>query len=537
MSRGAASRSLPFFRQPVVTGAIHRLSGAKHLTIFVGAGVGTEIGLPSWSQLVRRLLADAVAGPKGYAWRRPLSDSDAAVVDRLLAEESLLGAATIAKARLGKRFPASLHRALYGKEWKDGTMLVPMSISPAGRLGSTTVEAVAAVYAAFAESSEQWSCDIVTTNYDSSIEEALAAAGIAAEPWFQDAAPPESTGIEHVVRHLHGYLTHSKKTGGNVVLTEADYHQEGAKKLSWQESYLRRRLSESTILFVGTSLSDPDILSILFRSVEGRNPAVALLVEPPTTEGVPDIVPDPDPCDRAARELRGERWTSAGVEVLETDYISQPRQFLWEVAMHKRDSKAEPYYERLVKWYRDCAQDIPLGLADRDIFESVQDELSEHLAFVLDRVHDLVRGGGHASFDDESLAIHLWLRSTLPLELGPQEAPELCAMSMILCSDRAWRSPEAVDTRLIMQPTRRAAVKAFCERRVVEHSFDGSDQWNYVLAVPLVLEEEDSRLPVGAVTLASTALGQESILTKLDLDIRQEIVEFLRDVVQELVSN
>lgn len=537
MSVKAARSSTPFFRQRAVKGAIRRLSGAESLTIFVGAGVGTEVGLPSWGQLVRRLLADAVAGPKGYAWKRRLSKENSVVVDRLLAEESLLGAATIAKARLGKRFPAALYRALYGKEWRDGTLLVPRSISPEDRLGSTTVEAVAAIYSAFAESGKQWSCDIVTTNYDSGLEEALAAVGIEAEPWFEDAAPGERTQIKHVVRHLHGYLTHDRISGGNVVLTEADYHQEGAKKLSWQESYLRRRLAESTMLFVGTSLGDPDILSILFRSIEGRDPAVALLVDPPATEGIPDILPDPDPCAQEARELRGERWRSAGVEALEADYVSQPRQFLWEVAMHKRDPYAVPYDERLIKWYRDCAQDIPFGLIDPKLFRTVQDELSGYLAYVLDRVRDLVRGEGHASLDDEPLAIHLWLRSTIPLELGPQDDPDLCAMAMIHCSDRAWRSPEAIDTRRIMLPTRRAALKAFCERRVVEHSFDGSDQWNYVLAVPLVLKEEHSRLPVGAVTLASTAPAQESVLTKLDLEIRQQIVEFLRDVVHGVLSN
>ena len=59
----------------------------------------------------------------------------------------------------------------------------------------------------------------------------------------------------------------------------------------------------------------------------------------------------------------------------------------------------------------------------------------------------------------------------------------------------------------------------------------------FVLAAPVVLAEDYSRLPVGAVTLVSTAPAHESILTKLDLDIRQEIVEFLDEVVTEVLSN
>jgi hypothetical protein len=527
----------PFFRRREVKGAIDRLSRVNNLTIFVGAGVGTELGLPGWAQLVRRLLADAIAGPRREIWKRHLREDEAAVVDRLLTEESLLGAATIAKARLGKRFHRSLHHALYGKEWKDGTLLIPSSVTGPARLASTTVEAIAAVYAAFAESGAQWSCDIVTTNYDPSLEEALMSMGIEASPWFDDANPPEDRGIDHPVRHLHGYLADDKTTDGEVVLTEADYHQEGAKKLSWQESYLRRRLGESTLLFVGTSLSDPDILSILFRSAEGRNPAVALLVDPSPADGVPDILPEPDACAQAASELRGERWRSAGVDVLKAAYISQPRQFLWEVAMHKRDPDAVSYGKRLVRWYQEQGEGMRLGIASASLFDLVQDGLSEFLAEVLEQVRNLVREGGHALPDEEALAIHVWLRSTLPLQLGPQEDPDLCAMAMIHCSDRAWRSPEAVDTRRIMLPTRRAALMSFCERRVVEHSFDGSDQWNYVLAAPVVLADDHSRLPVGAVTLVSTAPAHESVLTKLDLNIRQEIVEFLDEVVTGVLSD
>jgi hypothetical protein len=527
----------PFFRQRDVKGAIDRLSRVNNLTIFVGAGVGTELGFPGWEKLVRRLLADAIAGPRREVWKRHLNEHEATVVDRLLSEESLLGAATIAKARLGKRFHRSLHHALYGKEWKDGTLLIPSSVTGPARLASTTVEAIAAVYAAFVNSGGRRSCDIVTTNYDPSLEEALQSVGIEASPWFDDGNPHEKSGIEHPIRHLHGYLADDRTTEGEVVLTEADYHQEGAEKLSWQETYLRRRLGESTLLFVGTSLSDPDILSILFRSAEGRDPAVALLVDPSPADGVPDILPKPDACARDASELRGERWRSAGVEVLKAAYISQPRQFLWEVAMHKRDPNAIPYGKRLVRWYQEQGEGIRLGIDSESLFELVQDGLSNFLTEVLEQVRNLVRDRGHSLPDEEALAIHVWLRSTLPLQLGPQEDPDLCAMAMIHCSDRAWRSPEAVDTRRIMLPTRRAALMAFCERRVVEHSFDGSDQWNYVLAAPVVLAEDYSRLPVGAVTLVSTAPAHESVLTKLDLDIRQEIVEFLDEVVTEVLSN
>lgn len=513
------------------------MAKARNLTIFVGAGVGTEIGLPTWPQLVRRLVSDAVAGSKGKAWRRPLSAEDAAVVDRLLERESLLSAATIAKARLGNRFQGSLQRALYGRTWGDGTLYVPESGSQYGHLQSTTVEAAAAVYKAFLEhSTGRWSCHLVTTNYDLSLEEALAAAGIDADPWFNDADPDEESGLDHVVRHLHGVLTEEERLS-NVVLTEADYHQAGADALSWQESYLRRRLNESTMLFVGTSLSDPDILSILFRSAEYRSRAVALLVDGDGPDGPPDLPAEPDPCDASYEELSEERWDSAGLEVLRADYVSQPRQFLWEVAAHKADPSTPRYGQRLAAWYEKAASGLPLALAKSGEFNAAQNALSHYAAARLEDVRKFVREDGHSSIDAETLAIHLWCRGPLPLRLGAAPDPDLCAMSMIMCSDRAWRAPEAVHTRRIMLPTRRAAIQAFCERRVIEQSNDGSAQWNYLLAIPVVLSDGDARLPVGAVTLASTYSGKDSLLAKLSPKGLENVVDYLRGVAEVILAN
>jgi hypothetical protein len=532
-----AGSAEPFFRRKSVKKTIERLSSARNLTVFVGAGVGTEIGLPDWPQLVRRLLSDAVAGPKARAWARPLSTENRETVDRLLERESLLSAATIAKARLGRRFKDSLRRALYDQRWRDRTLHVPAHDAAHGHLVSTTAEAVAAVYKAFATTADQqWSCDIVTTNYDLSLEQALSRVGIDAEPWLEDGGPADDSGIEHVVRHLHGYLTETEASE-KLVLTEADYHEAGADKLSWQESYLRRRLRESTVVFVGTSLSDPDILSVLFRYASSKRRAVALLAEKRPNLQSPDVPAPPDPTQAAYEDLALARWETAGLDVLRADYLAQPRQFLWEVAMHKENPGALRYGKRLDAWYRKVSDGVPLALTSVDTFGEAQDELCELAGGWLDDVRELVREAGHPSIDDESLAIHLWSRSTLPLVTGNRKATGLCAMAMVVCSDRAWRWPQAVDTRRIMQPTRRAAIEAFCDRRVLECHHDGSYQWNYVLAIPVVLTGPGhARLPVGTITLESTAPAESTELGRLTIKERQDVVEYLRGVGEACLS-
>lgn len=63
------------------------------------------------------------------------------------------------------------------------------------------------------------------------------------------------------VVHLHGYLGRDG-TDGQIILSEGDYQgmQFGA---AWQDDLVRTSLRDSTLVFVGTSLIDPNMLRYL----------------------------------------------------------------------------------------------------------------------------------------------------------------------------------------------------------------------------------------------------------------------------------
>ena len=110
---------------------------------------------------------------------------------------------------------------------------------------------------------------ILTTNYDDLLERALLGAGAGKRQirsYVQRRAQLPPAAIP--VTHLHGFAGREGKPKA-LVLTEEQYHrmQRGS---SWQEEYVTERLENSLCLFIGTSLTDPNLIRYLYgyRKVE-----------------------------------------------------------------------------------------------------------------------------------------------------------------------------------------------------------------------------------------------------------------------------
>lgn len=433
-----------------------------------------------------------------------------------------MGAATMARAKLAYRFPEELRLCLYGwaNRWRWD-------------LPGATAQAVAKLYATMSERGEN--CEIATTNYDTNLERALETVPrvTTVEPWFSDAEPRDGG---PVVRHLHGLLTPEGEER-EVALTEADYHASDAGPLPWQETYLRRRFAESTVVFVGASLTDQDLLSYIFRhSHEDKPQPVALLVSEAEVEGEVDQHHPKSTADDLLEQLEEERWNFAHVQALRADFQAQPAQFLHEVAYHKGFPEAVRYGQRLDAWYR-SAYESPLGLLSNEKFCDAQESLQKLLAEWVQSIALALQENGY-DLSDETLHVHLWCRT--PDRIEHSQPPvidrrvELTALAMMGCSDRTWKDPRAMHVRLITQPSSRAAVDAFCAGTPKIEFPSGRPKWHWILATPVILEDDVAygRLPVGAVTLVSNRGLEESILGRL----RNENELLLRSVERFLSS-
>ncbi len=119
----------------------------------------------------------------------------------------------MARAALGESFAKELRVCLY--EWPH-----KWHWNQPGE----TARAVARLYETMFENGQ--SCEVLTTNYDLTLEKAISEeTGAVAVPMCSDLEDPSGA---PVVRHLHGTLT-ADGQGNEVALTEADYHKVDAQ--------------------------------------------------------------------------------------------------------------------------------------------------------------------------------------------------------------------------------------------------------------------------------------------------------------------
>jgi hypothetical protein len=491
----------PFFEQPDTIEAIERLASVDYLTALVGAGASVEAGLPNWFELVTLLLHDVAKRVKAPPDSPTAQDGVSAFCEDLIGAHGLAGAGTIAKTWLADSFENALTRALYGsRPWEP-------------RPGRTSL-AIAYLKRVFEEDLE-----IATTNYDKLLEAALRREQVPGKVKSFVTQRQPSSGV--VVRHLHGVLTPTERKG-RVVLSESDYHLMQTPSI-WQEQYFRDRLTKSTCLFIGTSLSDPNLLRYLYRS-PSRREHVAVFVrqgDPWTTRS------DLRKGVHEARDLANlGRWRAMRVQPLQADYYFQSAQFVYEVARRaEQGGEYISYVDRLHAWEQGMASGI-MQTRSRTLFQDTQEELHETLRELVDVMRYYLTTQ-RLRAERELIGLHLWARR--PRERG---------LVLLGSSDRTWKEPRAMQSIPIRRPTIWVAVEAFCHGRPLVETAERelASRWRYVVGIPLYLDDEPwGRLPVGVLTLASDRPASRSALARLGPRLPDILAPFLAETAQEVL--
>jgi hypothetical protein len=112
---------------------------------------------------------------------------------------------------------------------------------------------------------------ILSFNFDGLMETALGRLGVPHTPIWTASQLSEATGLP--VYHPHGYLPYILEPGQSyeIVFAESDYHTQYSSQFSWNNIVTIRALLESTCLFVGASLTDPNQRRLL-DNVYRQNP-------------------------------------------------------------------------------------------------------------------------------------------------------------------------------------------------------------------------------------------------------------------------
>lgn len=207
-------------------GTLHDLNKRGALALFVGAGVSMGCGLPSWNELVCRVVMEV--------WKH----------DKKLAAELLTKpngiAARYSKRHAGDKFNSIVHRCLY----QDDLVLSPC------------VQAIA----------ESGIKNICTFNFDDLLEEAFQIAGV--EPDIGTPNEPFSIN-QHGVKifHPHGFLSRfhesNETDAARIIFSEDDYNGLYSEPYSWSNIAQLMLLSGFSVLFIGLSMQDPNLRRLI----------------------------------------------------------------------------------------------------------------------------------------------------------------------------------------------------------------------------------------------------------------------------------
>ena len=485
--------------QPTIAPLIERFAAAPQVTLVVGAGASMEAGLPSWPELIEKLLQRVAR--ENPRLEEPADRED--WIKRTLERDELLGAGAVVEVMADEDLELLLPQALYG------------DAGPAGYEPGPIADQVAKLRARFGER-----ITILTTNYDDLIERALLGAGSTKrqiKPYVRRRTEPPAGAVP--VTHLHGYAGRDGKPK-RLVLTEEHYHQMQRGR-SWQEEYVTERLENSLCLFIGTSLTDPNLIRYLYgyRASTRRHAAVFV------RQGDLDYA---TPAVRSAREEAiSKRWQRCGVEPVFVDHYADAAQLLYEIADCRAGSQE---YEPLPARARRTLEDI------------------ERILFATD--------GGDERFAERQVVLSRWLRShlyellTTALEGGAPPADERLALTLWLLSpdgasltgwahsDRAHQDPATIEAVPIAEGSEWVAVRTVCHGVRVELDRESAvSRWHFVRGLPLILEQP-TRMPIGCLTISSTKRGGTTVLNRLDAGRKAELHRGLTaaivDTIQQL---
>lgn len=473
-----------------VAEVVERCAGSPDLTIVVGAGASVEAVLPSWSQLIERLLERAAASvprlrtqPDRRAW-----------VEETLRKDGYLGAAAVVEAISGGNLQPWLLEALFGSAGPGNFEPGPI----ATQLASLYLEDPAGIR-------------LLTTNYDDLLERGLRLSGVAASRVKSYISSKEANPGDFAVTHLHGYAGRDRTT--NLVLTEEHYHGM-QRRNSWQEKLMVEQLTRRDCLFIGSSLTDTNLIRYLYGApAETDFLRAAIFIRQEDQLG--------EPLRSAREQAVSARWARCGVQPLFLDHYSDVAQFIYEVRYRRHceitGETYAPVADRAKAWVGACRRDF-LGLPSKRRFCKRQVELSDALRRLLERALEQAVGLGARPVRGERLQLVIWLADARGAELTGW-----------VHSDRAHRDPGTVQPVAIAADSQWVSVRAYCQGTTFQRDRSNyASRWHFVRGLPL-FAETSGRLPIGCLSVASTQPERRTILAQMPAAVRAEFNRFLVD--------
>lgn len=211
-----------------------------NLTLLCGAGISLAANVPSWTELLNTLLIDLF-----LQHARENKPEELAALYQKQFTPSPLMIAQYLKNGLGRDYLRRLREVLY----KGNPTSTPL------------IDAI--VELARPRRNRQPLHAIVTFNFDDLIEFNLEKHAVDHQCIFSEGQRPRVS--ELPVYHVHGFLPRSGTLSRDhaVVFSEDAYHSQFIDPFSWSNLVQLSHLGQSLCLFVGLSLTDPNLRRLL----------------------------------------------------------------------------------------------------------------------------------------------------------------------------------------------------------------------------------------------------------------------------------
>ena len=234
-------------------------SRESKFTLVLGAGVSASAGVPQWKELLKKIcsaffshwemdnelnnppknLSIALTDP--FFW----SDESIKYGNKFSEDDLLLVAQQIKNCIRDLDWIYLLRHCLY-----DGIEYIPQT--------SKLIESIAELRANNADKIKA----IINYNYDNLFESALKAKGVKYNyAWFDKKYNNKNESIP--IYHPHGILPIEGYIKSNVIIAESDYHKETMEPYSGSNLVQIQYLCNSTCIFFGTSMRDPNLRRLL----------------------------------------------------------------------------------------------------------------------------------------------------------------------------------------------------------------------------------------------------------------------------------
>ena len=215
----------------------------ERFTLFLGAGVSMSAGLPSWW----KLLEDMIDTSK----QKEFKDGDIEKLTKVCYNSSIVMGRFVRmmmeKKSNDEDYYQCLHDALYGGISAYRSPLID--------------EICNLVY-----SKKSQAQSIITYNFDDVMERALRKRGIENYSVFGQNQPQQFFPIYHV----HGFIPYANKDDikSVPVLSEEEYHRVYASSYNWSNVEQLHALSRTTCIFIGLSMTDPNLRRLLDIAIQ-----------------------------------------------------------------------------------------------------------------------------------------------------------------------------------------------------------------------------------------------------------------------------